>query len=66
MSAAGLMFAITLLRARAAESSSLKQIDVVDANTDRFALTAPAATFLVNLGGKYNRISPDHSMRRWR
>ena len=41
----------------------IKQIDVVDANTARFALTAPAATFLVNPGGKYNRISPDHTMR---
>ena len=44
----------------------IKQIDVVDANTDRFALTAPAAMFLVNTGGKYNRISADHSMRWWR
>jgi ABC-type transport system substrate-binding protein len=36
----------------------IKQVDVVDARTVRFTLTAPTATFLVNLGGKYNGVIP--------
>ena len=36
----------------------VKQIDVVDRHTVRFTLTGPAATFLVNLGGKYNGVVP--------
>ena len=36
----------------------IKQIDAVDAHTVRFTLTGPAATFLVNLGGKYNGVIP--------
>jgi peptide/nickel transport system substrate-binding protein len=36
----------------------VKQIDVVDPHTVRFVLTGPAATFLVNLGGKYNGVIP--------
>jgi peptide/nickel transport system substrate-binding protein len=36
----------------------IKQIDAVDAHTVRFTLSAPAATFLVNLGGKYNGVIP--------
>jgi peptide/nickel transport system substrate-binding protein len=36
----------------------IKQIDVVDRHTVRFTLTGPAATFLVNLGGKYNGVIP--------
>jgi peptide/nickel transport system substrate-binding protein len=34
----------------------VKQIDAVDKHTVRFTLTGPAATFLVNLGGKYNGV----------
>jgi ABC-type transport system substrate-binding protein len=37
---------------------TIKQIDVVDAATVRFTLTAPTATFLINLGGKYNGVVP--------
>jgi len=36
----------------------VKQIDAVDKSTVRFTLNAPAATFLVNLGGKYNGVIP--------
>jgi len=36
----------------------IKRIDVVDRHTVRFTLTGPAATFLVNLGGKYNGVIP--------
>jgi peptide/nickel transport system substrate-binding protein len=36
----------------------IKQIDVVDRHTVRFMLSGPAATFLVNLGGKYNGVIP--------
>lgn len=36
----------------------VKQIDAVDRHTVRFTLNAPAATFLVNLGGKYNGVIP--------
>ena len=36
----------------------IKQIDVKDAHTVRFTLSAPAATFLINLGGKYNGVIP--------
>jgi peptide/nickel transport system substrate-binding protein len=36
----------------------VKQIDAVDRHTVRFALSAPAATFLVNIGGKYNGVIP--------
>jgi peptide/nickel transport system substrate-binding protein len=36
----------------------VKQIDVLDKHTVRFTLTGPAATFLVNLGGKYNGVIP--------
>jgi peptide/nickel transport system substrate-binding protein len=39
----------------------VKQIDVVDKHTVRFTLNAPAATFLVNLGGKYNGVIPKDS-----
>jgi len=39
----------------------IKQIDVVDAHTVRFLLHAPAATFLLNLGGKYNGVIPKGS-----
>jgi peptide/nickel transport system substrate-binding protein len=39
----------------------VKQIDAVDKHTVRFTLNAPAATFLVNLGGKYNGIIPKDS-----
>jgi len=36
----------------------VKQIDAMDKHTVRFALNAPAATFLVNLAGKYNGVIP--------
>src|SRR5687767_13518267 len=36
----------------------VKQIDAVDKHTVRFVLNGPAATFLVNLGGKYNGVIP--------
>lgn len=36
----------------------VKQIDVVDRHTVRFTLSGPAATFLVNVGGKYNGVIP--------
>src|SRR3989442_1015016 len=36
----------------------IKQLDVLDAHTVRFVLHAPAATFLINLGGKYNGVIP--------
>jgi peptide/nickel transport system substrate-binding protein len=36
----------------------VKQIDAVDKHTVRFTLSGPAATFLVNLGGKYNGVIP--------
>jgi peptide/nickel transport system substrate-binding protein len=39
----------------------VKQIDAVDKHTVRFTLTGPAATFLVNLGGKYNGVIPKDS-----
>lgn len=39
----------------------VKQIDAVDRHTVRFTLNAPAATFLVNLGGKYNGVIPKNA-----
>jgi peptide/nickel transport system substrate-binding protein len=39
----------------------VKQIDAVDKYTVRFSLTGPAATFLVNVGGKYNGVIPKDS-----
>ncbi|OLB03012.1 MAG: hypothetical protein AUH14_14085 [Candidatus Rokubacteria bacterium 13_2_20CM_69_15_1] len=36
----------------------IKSIDVPDAHTVRVVLHAPAATFLINLGGKYNGVVP--------
>jgi peptide/nickel transport system substrate-binding protein len=36
----------------------VSQIDAVDKHTVRFVLSAPAATFLVNLAGKYNGVIP--------
>lgn len=36
----------------------VKQIDALDKHTVRFLLAGPAATFLVNLGGKYNGVIP--------
>src|SRR5438477_3921894 len=36
----------------------VKSIDVVDKQTVRFTLSGPAATFLVNIGGKYNGVIP--------
>jgi peptide/nickel transport system substrate-binding protein len=39
----------------------VKQIDVLDRHTVRFVLSAPAATFMVNLGGKYNGVIPKDS-----
>src|SRR3989442_4615265 len=36
----------------------IKQIDVLDAHRVRLVLHAPAATFLINLGGKYNGVIP--------
>jgi peptide/nickel transport system substrate-binding protein len=36
----------------------VKQIDAVDKHTVRFTLAGPAATFLVNIGGKYNGVIP--------
>ncbi|HWC01796.1 MAG TPA: ABC transporter substrate-binding protein [Methylomirabilota bacterium] len=39
----------------------VKQIDAVDRYTVRFVLSGPAATFLVNVGGKYNGVIPKDS-----
>ena len=39
----------------------VKQIDAVDKHTVRFTLTGPAATFLINVGGKYNGVIPKDS-----
>lgn len=39
----------------------VSQIDVVDKYTVRFVLSGPAATFLINLGGKYNGVIPKDS-----
>jgi peptide/nickel transport system substrate-binding protein len=39
----------------------VKQIDVVDKSTVRFVLASPAATFLINVGGKYNGVIPKDS-----
>jgi peptide/nickel transport system substrate-binding protein len=39
----------------------IKQIDAVDRYTVRFLLSAPIATFLVNLAGKYNGVIPKGS-----
>ena len=39
----------------------VKQIDAVDKHTVRFVLANPAATFLINLGGKYNGVIPKDS-----
>ena len=36
----------------------VKQIDAVDKHTVRFVLSGPAATFLVNIAGKYNGVIP--------
>jgi ABC-type transport system substrate-binding protein len=38
--------------------ATIKQIDAVDRHTVRFTLSGPFATFLVNLGGKYNGVIP--------
>jgi peptide/nickel transport system substrate-binding protein len=40
---------------------AVKSIDVVDRHTVRFALNGPFATFLVNVGGKYNGVIPKGS-----
>lgn len=37
---------------------AIKSIDVLDRRTVRFTLTAPFATFLVNIAGKYNGVIP--------
>ncbi|MCI0548846.1 MAG: ABC transporter substrate-binding protein [Candidatus Rokubacteria bacterium] len=42
----------------AADFTYVKQIEAVDRYAVRFTLTGPAATFLVNLGGKYNGVIP--------
>jgi peptide/nickel transport system substrate-binding protein len=39
----------------------VKQIDAVDKYTVRFVLASPAATFLINVGGKYNGVIPKDS-----
>jgi len=39
----------------------VSRIDAVDKYTMRFTLSAPAATFLVNLAGKYNGVIPKDS-----
>jgi peptide/nickel transport system substrate-binding protein len=39
----------------------VKQIDAVDKHTVRIVLNGPAATFLINLGGKYNGVIPKDS-----
>jgi peptide/nickel transport system substrate-binding protein len=39
----------------------IKRIDLVDRYTLRFVLNAPAASFLINLGGKYNGVIPKGS-----
>ena len=39
----------------------VKQIDAVDKHTVRFVLSGPAATFLVNIAGKYNGVIPKDS-----
>jgi peptide/nickel transport system substrate-binding protein len=39
----------------------VKQIDAVDKYTVRFVLANPAATFLMNVGGKYNGVIPKDS-----
>src|SRR5437773_6659686 len=41
----------------------IKAIDAPNAHTVRFVLHAPAATFLINLGGKYNGVIPAGSAR---
>ncbi|MBI2469263.1 MAG: hypothetical protein HYV62_15830 [Candidatus Rokubacteria bacterium] len=40
---------------------AIKQIDVLDRRTVRFTLAAPFATFLINLGAKYNGVIPKDS-----
>ena len=40
---------------------AIKSIDVVDRQTVRFTLSGPLATFLVNVGGKYNGVIPRDS-----
>ncbi|MGH7321962.1 MAG: ABC transporter substrate-binding protein [Candidatus Rokuibacteriota bacterium] len=40
---------------------AIKQVDVLDRHTVRFTLTGPFATFLINLGGKYNGVVPKDS-----
>jgi peptide/nickel transport system substrate-binding protein len=42
----------------ASDLAYVKQIDAVDKYTVRFVLTGAAATFLVNIGGKYNGVIP--------
>lgn len=37
---------------------AIKAIDVLDPRTVRFTLSAPTATFLINLGGKYSGVIP--------
>ena len=39
----------------------VKQIDAVDKYTVRFVLSSPAATFLINVAGKYNGVIPKDS-----
>jgi peptide/nickel transport system substrate-binding protein len=39
----------------------VKQVDAVDKYTVRFVLSSPAATFLINVGGKYNGVIPKDS-----
>lgn len=39
----------------------VKQIDAVDRYTVRFVLASPAATFLINVAGKYNGVIPKDS-----
>jgi len=40
---------------------AIRAIDVVDKQTVRFTLNGPFATFLVNIGGKYNGVIPRDS-----
>ncbi|MDR7555102.1 MAG: ABC transporter substrate-binding protein [Armatimonadota bacterium] len=44
----------------------IKSIDVVDRYTVRFTLHEPTATFLINLGGKYNAVIPRDVLRTGR
>jgi peptide/nickel transport system substrate-binding protein len=40
---------------------AIKSIDAVDRHTVRFTLSGPFATFLINVGGKYNGVIPKGS-----